>query len=96
MSFDGRHIALMEHCVGLDRHKPYRRHGRLFFRPLRNYFDCGPARVAEWRDMAAHGYAVDCDGQGWYKLTRSGFAYLSEVEGIHVYDDLAYEGGDAA
>lgn len=31
MKLSDVHIALMEHCIGLDNHKPYRRHGKLFF-----------------------------------------------------------------
>lgn len=94
MSIDLYHVALMEHCVGMDNHKPYRRHGRLFFRPRRNYFDCGPADEPYWREIEACGYAVDFDGRGWFKLTRDGFRHLSEATGINVHDDLAYEGED--
>lgn len=84
------HLELMEHCIGLGRRKPYRRHGRLYFKPNRNHFDCGPADEPEWRDMATAGYAVDSNGRGWYKLTKKGFAKLSEATGIHIYDDEAY------
>lgn len=91
MNLGKYHIELMAHCVGLDHRKPYARHGELFFRPNRNYFDCGHADEPFWRDIAACGYAVDWNGRGWYKLTRSGFAYLSAVTGVHIHCDLAVE-----
>lgn len=33
------YIDLASHCIGLDYNKPYKRHGRYFYRPYRNYKD---------------------------------------------------------
>lgn len=35
------YIELAKHCIGLDHKKPYKRHGRYFYRPYRNYYDAG-------------------------------------------------------
>lgn len=31
-------IALASHCIGLDRKKPYKRHGRYFYSLYRDYY----------------------------------------------------------
>lgn len=89
MKLSDVHIALMEHCIGLDNHKPYLRHGKLFFKPKRNYFDCGPANLEAWEEIVALGLAIDWDGKGWFKLTKAGFEALSSVTGIHIHDEEA-------
>ena len=78
MKLSDVHIALMEHCIGLDNHKPYRRHGKLFFKPKRNYFDCGPANLEVWDEIVALGLAIDWDGKGWYKLTKTGSIFTTK------------------
>ena len=35
------YIDLASHCIGLDYKKPYKRHGRYFYRPYRNYYGAG-------------------------------------------------------
>lgn len=35
-------IKLCKHMIGLDHKKPYRRHGKMFYRPYRNYFSVRP------------------------------------------------------
>lgn len=92
-------IEIMKHCIGLDHHKPYRMHGKRFFRPTRNYFDAGQRDYEAWRDIEARGYAVDWQerinrsstsyGIGWFKLTHEGMAFLGEELGIRIYDDEA-------
>lgn len=89
MKLSDVHIALMEHCIGLDNHKPYRLHGKLFFRPKRNYFDCGPANLEAWDEIVALGLAIDWGGKGWYKLTKTGFEALPSATGIHIHDEEA-------
>lgn len=75
MQLSSEQIDQMKHCIGLNRRKPYRRHGKLFYKPYRNYFDCG--------------YAVDYYGKGWYELTKAGFEVLSSATGIQIYDVIA-------
>lgn len=38
---DNIYITLAKHCIGLDHNKPYKRHGRYFYRPYRNHYDAG-------------------------------------------------------
>ena len=52
-----RCIALASHAVGLDHKKPYKRHGRYFYRPYRNYYDAGPDDCKTWEAMVSLGYA---------------------------------------
>lgn len=89
MQLSSKQIDLMKHCIGLHRRKPYRRHGKLFYKPYRNYFDCGRHDDSDWSELANYGYAVDYYGKGWYELTKAGFEALSSAIGIHICDDIA-------
>lgn len=35
---ENRFVELAKHAIGMRLRKPYKRHGRLFYRPYRNYF----------------------------------------------------------
>lgn len=35
---ENRFVEVAKHAIGLDHRKPYTRHGKLFYRPYRNYF----------------------------------------------------------
>lgn len=35
---DNRYIELAKQCIGLDRNKPYTRHGKRFYKPAQNQF----------------------------------------------------------
>jgi hypothetical protein len=37
-------VSKMEHCVGFDRKKIYRRGKMAYFKPYRNYYDAGYSR----------------------------------------------------
>lgn len=89
MQLSKKQIDQMKHCIGLHRCKPYRRHGKLFYKPYRNYFDCGRHDDPVWSELADCGLAVDVNGQGWYELTKAGLEALSSAAGIHIYDDIA-------
>lgn len=89
MQLSSEQIDQMKHCIGLHRRKPYRRHGKLFYKPYRNYFDCGRHDDPDWSEFADCGYAVDYYGKGRYELTKAGLEMLSSATGIHIYDDIA-------
>lgn len=89
MQLSSEQIDQMKHCIGLHRRKPYRRHGKLFYKPYRNYFDCGRHDDPDWSEFADCGYAVDYYGKGRYELTKAGLEVLSSATGIHIYDDIA-------
>lgn len=84
-------IALASHCIGLDRKKPYKRHGRYFYRPYRNYYDAGGKDVEIWDTMVSEGYAEagrkNRYGGRMYWLTRQGLDWLGEKLGIQIWDE---------
>lgn len=86
-----RCIDLASHAIGLDRKKPYKRHGRLFYRPYRNYYDASQRDCETWNVMVDAGYAdagrKDRYGGRMYWLTRKGLDWLGEKLGIHIYDE---------
>lgn len=82
------------HCIGMvdsgsQRHKPYRRHGRVFFRPWRNYFSCHKPD-SRWEELCAHGYAdhgtVNEHGVTYW-VTRKGLDWLGEQLEMTIYDE---------
>ena len=54
---ENRYISLATHAIGLDHKKPYKRHGRYFYRPYRNYYDASREDCEIWNVMVASGYA---------------------------------------
>ncbi len=84
------YIELAKHCIGLDRKKPYIRHGKKFYRPYRNYFATG-IKLGGWEGLEAAGYAKrgEQNQHGGYIfwLTRAGLDWLGEQLGINIYDE---------
>ena len=82
------------HCIGMvdsgsNRHKPYRRHGKTFYRPWRNYFST-PAPSKQWEALCAHGYAAHrpVDDRGvMYWMTRAGLDWLGVQLGMTIYNE---------
>lgn len=91
MENNNRYVDLAKHCIGLDRKKPYTRHGKKFYRPYRNFFATGK-NYEDWETMKDAGYA-DRDkeknqhGGYTYWLTRSGLDWLGEQIGVYIYDE---------
>lgn len=85
-----RYIEEAKHCVGLDRKKPYKRNGKLYFRPYRNYFNTNYDDEI-WSDLKFLGFA-DCDCEYWeneekkksvfFSLNEDGRKWLAEKIGI--------------
>lgn len=81
------YIGLASHCIGLDRKKPYHRHGKAFYRPYRNYYAAGRAHK-EWEVMVSAGYAERWpEKTAYYSLTRAGLDWLGEQLGMTIYDE---------
>ena len=84
------YVSLASNCIGLDYKKPYKRHGRYFYRPYRNYYGAGGKDVEIWDVMVGAGYAEagkeDRYGGRMYWLTREGLAWLGNILGIYIYD----------
>lgn len=80
-----------KHCVGLDRKKPYIRHGKKFYRPYRNYYSTGKS-FESWELMVQAKYAKRNEEknqhEGYtYWLTREGLDWLGEKLGIYIKDE---------
>lgn len=86
-----RCINLASHAIGLDRKKPYKRHGKLYYRPYRNYYVTGASNNEEWNVMVEAGYSEAGEenrhGGRTYRLTREGLDWLGNLLGIHIYDE---------
>ena len=84
------YIGLMKHCIGLDRKRPYTRHGKKFYRPYRNYYSTGKSQ-AGWEELTQAGYAErgerNSHGGYLYWLTRAGLDYLGEKIGVKIWDE---------
>lgn len=85
------YISLASHAIGLDHKKPYKRHGRMFYRSYRNYYDASPKDCEIWDVMVAAGHAEagrrDRRGGRMYWLTRAGLDWLGEKLGVYIWDE---------
>ncbi len=88
---ENTYIELAKHCIGLDHKKPYKRHGKYFYRPYRNYYAASKRGCEVWDTMVAAGYAKSGEknrhGGRMYWLTRAGFDWLGNKLGIYIYDE---------
>lgn len=82
------------HCIGLidscsQRHRPYRRHGRTFYRPWRNYFSTNEPEK-EWEKLCEAGYAAHgtvSDRGVLYWITRKGMDWIGNQLDMTIYDE---------
>ena len=85
------YISFASHAIGLDHKKPYKRHGKYFYKPYRNYYDASPKDCEVWEMMVAAGYAEagrkDRRGGRMYWLTREGLDWLGDKLGIKIHDE---------
>ena len=84
-------VTLATHAVGLDNKKPYKRHGKYFYKPYRNYYDASPNDCIVWNKMVDEGLAdagkKDNYGGRMYWLTRKGLDWLGEKLKIKIHDE---------
>lgn len=84
-------VALAMHAIGLDNKTPYKRHGKLFYRPYRNHYDASQEDCEYWDCIVKAGYAVggkkDRCGGRMYWLTRQGFDWLGEKIGVKIHEE---------
>ncbi len=88
---ENTYIKLAKHCIGLDKKKPYVRHGKKFYRPYRNFYATS-GDYEHWEIMKTAGYAQrdkekNQHGGYTYRLTRSGLDWLGEQLGIYIFDE---------
>lgn len=88
---ENKFISLATHAVGLDHKKPYKRHGRYFYRPYRNYYDASQKDCEIWDWAVSAGYAEagrkDRYGGRMYWLTRKGLDWIGEKLEIYIHDE---------
>lgn len=85
-------IDLCKHAIGMGYRRPYRRHGRSFYKPYRNYFVTAGEGIAHahWKSLEADGYVKsnETENGGYiFWLTRSGLDWLGKQLNIHIYDE---------
>lgn len=87
-------IETMMHTIGLFpcglRHA-YKRHGKIFYKPYRNFFDTAPGCDGYWmwERMGKAGHAkcgVSIHGENWH-LTRRGLDWLEMKLDMKIYDE---------
>ena len=87
---DNVYVKKAMHCIGLDYAKPYKRHGKLFYKPYRNHYDASPKDCEVWGLMCDARYAdrgrEDRYGGRMYRLTREGLDWLGKQLGIYIWD----------
>ena len=92
-----RHIDLAKHAIGLDNLKPYKRYGRMFYRPYRNYFSTTDrcSDYSAWQEMVDDGCAEkrlafcqpeNAEYTAWmFSLTDKGFDRLGEIIDVKIH-----------
>ena len=85
------YIKYAKHCIGLDRHTPYKRNGKMYYRPYRNYYNTTYNNPV-WADLRYLGFA-ECDKNYWeikdgsettnFWLNEDGRRWLAEKLGIN-------------
>lgn len=78
---------LIRHALGMDNRKAYIRHGKKFYKPYRNYFEC-TSDYPCWEKLVSAELAGKKiqDKCILYFVTRTGMDWLEEHDGIHIYD----------
>ena len=73
--------------LGMDNRKTYKRHGRKYYRPYRNYW-CGEEPALEW--FSKMGLAEKEQEEGklpYYYLTRQGMDWLERRIGVVIREE---------
>lgn len=81
---------LCKHMVGLDRHKPYHRHGKAYYKPYRNYFCeglCGNELFDKLTGSLGLMIKRCSENCTYYYLTRAGLDWLGRRLKIKIGDE---------
>lgn len=79
------------HCIGITDGRVYARHGKLFYKPYRNYY-CTNGANWVWELMIEKGYASRDTERNptrhyYYRLTRKGMDWLGALLNTTIYDE---------
>lgn len=85
---------IVTHTIGMDNRGTYKRNGKTYYKPYRNYFN---TRLGEspWPELEAAGYAAhgemyeagtDKQPMTDYYMTRKGLDWMGEELGIIIHD----------
>lgn len=87
------YVDIAMHCIGLDHKKPYNRHGKMFYKPYRNYFstapECSDFYELEMMTLAGYMKRSKMSKNGGYNfwLTRKGLDWLGKELNITIYGE---------
>lgn len=95
VELDDRHIAKAKQCIGLDRTEPYKKRGKYYYKPWRNFFAAAKSgtNFKLWEDLRKEGYAQRTDyvrQRYTFYLTNAGLKWLGEKLGIEIYGCEVY------
>ena len=85
-----RLVRAMKHCIGMDYKTPYRRAGRLYYRPYRNHYSTGTNCDGVDIGLALEGLemAKRISPDSWtFYITRKGLDWLGEQIDVTIYDE---------
>lgn len=86
-----KYRKLMRHTLGMDSKKPYKRHGKWFYRPYRNYFYTheNTSDYPYWERLVEAQLAekYETDHGINYSVTRRGMDWLGQNDEIQIYDE---------
>lgn len=74
-------IAIMQHALGMDQRKTYKRHGKEYYKPYRNYYTTGMHNFCGWNLLVKRGLATAeyHDGENTYGNQPSMIYYVSDL-----------------
>ena len=92
MDFENHGISMEEvidhckHMLGMDNRDTYRRHGKEFYKPYRNYWS-GEEPGLEWMSSGVIGLAENLSkdpDSPYYRLTKAGIKWLERRIGVTI------------
>lgn len=96
-----RCLARAEHAIGMDNRKTYKRKGKEFYKPYRNYYetvvDDIEWQILEWYGLAMHGKVRedgDYKGLCHYHMTLKGMEWMEKVLKITIKNKEEYSYGN--
>lgn len=83
-------VKLMKHFIGLDYKNPYKRHGKSFYKPYRNFFASaeGCDGYEKMLFLIEQGFARMDKNKTTFYLTRKGMDWLGELICVKIHDPI--------